>query len=79
MESTQTRSIMVNDVSGADRRYLGLLLASRRLDELKSGPPRTTTASVNHGGRGGGASITVVSGDSATDVRVPFESSRSGL
>ncbi|HEX4199171.1 MAG TPA: Flp pilus assembly protein CpaB [Caulobacteraceae bacterium] len=77
VESTQTRSIMVNDVSGADRRYLGLLLASHRMDELKSGPPRSTTASVSHGG--GGASITVVSGDTATDVRVPFESSRSGL
>ena len=77
VESSKTRSIMVDDVSGADRRYLGLLQASRHLDEIKSGPPRSTTASVNRGG--GGASITVVSGDSATDVRVPLESSRAGL
>jgi pilus assembly protein CpaB len=76
VESSQTRSIMVDDVSGADRRYLGLLYAARHIDEAKSAPPRSTTASFKGGG---GASITVVSGDSATDVRVPFESSRAGL
>jgi pilus assembly protein CpaB len=78
IESGPARSMMVDDVSAADRRYIGLLRASRALDEAKSAPPRSTAASFNRSG-GGGASITVVSGDSAADVRVPFESSRAGL
>jgi pilus assembly protein CpaB len=76
VEVGPARPIMVNDLGASSSRYAALLRASPGGSAAK--PSHAKPAAPGDSG-GSGVSITVVSGDTATAVKVPFEAARSGL
>ena len=74
-EVAQARSVMPADL-GTDGRYLSIVRASVEA-AARANAPAAAHGQQHHEGRG--ASVTVVNGDAASAITVPFESARAGL
>jgi pilus assembly protein CpaB len=72
VEIASTRPVMVSDL-GVDHRYQAALREAQAVNQPRGAAPRPGSS------RSGGASVTVVSGDAASAVTVPFEHARAGL
>jgi len=75
VEIAPARPIMADDLGANSSKYWALVrIAARKAGADKAGPilPRAARARS-------GASVTVVSGDAASDVEVPFETAHAGL
>jgi len=73
VELGPARPIMVSDLGASSSRYNALVRASQGGRDAKPSHAKPGAPGES------GVSITVVSGDSAAAVKVPFEASRSGL
>jgi pilus assembly protein CpaB len=73
VELGPARPMMVSDLGASSSRYAAMVRGAQ-------GPGHATAGHAKPAASGGpGVTITVVSGDAATSVKVPFEAARSGL